>query len=378
MVVLMLCLRQTCSSIFHCLGAKRILYCLNEKPQDRNLQKTFVAPKTFALNSGLSSLDAFSPMTKSSEPFWSVMMPVYRPDVHYFRLALEGVLQQDEGPDRMQIEVVDDCSPDGDVERMVREIGGQRVAFSRIPKNLGLAACWNTCIDRARGKWVHLFHQDDLLLPGFYKAMGHADASSENIGAAFCRHSFCDSEGKIGRISEQHLNQSGILNEFMNLIASEQRIQTPSIVVKRQVYQEIGGFRSDLGYSLDWEMWQRIGSKYSIWFESEILAVYRKHLGAETARFRKTNGFGREYVTFFRVVSKYHGPTSNLAFKQGKTSYFYFLTHEARRLLIEKEWSCALREMYYAIRIMPSIGMGREALQFLWLFIRTSLSSFRK
>ena len=39
------------------------------------------------------------------------MMPAYRPDERYLRQALESVLQQAPGPEQMQIEVVDDCSP---------------------------------------------------------------------------------------------------------------------------------------------------------------------------------------------------------------------------------------------------------------------------
>jgi cellulose synthase/poly-beta-1,6-N-acetylglucosamine synthase-like glycosyltransferase len=45
-------------------------------------------------------------------PFWSVMIPAYRPDAGYLRQALESVLQQAPGPEQMQIEVVDDCSSD--------------------------------------------------------------------------------------------------------------------------------------------------------------------------------------------------------------------------------------------------------------------------
>ncbi len=159
-----------------------------------------------------------------------MMMPVYRPDAHYFRLALEGVLRQDEGLERMQIEVVDDCSPDVDVERLVREISGGRVAFTRSSKNLGLAGCWNACIDRARGKWVHLFHQDDLVLPGFYKSMAQADASSKNVGAAFCRHAWCDGEGKIDRSSEKHLEAPGILPNFLETIQSALKLEKSWIV----------------------------------------------------------------------------------------------------------------------------------------------------
>lgn len=305
------------------------------------------------------------------------MMPVYRPDAHYFRLALEGVLQQDEGPERMQIEVVDDCSPDGDVEQLVREIGGGRVTLSRTPKNLGLAGCWNTCIDRARGKWVHLFHQDDLVLPGFYKALIKADASSQNVGAAFCRHAWCDGEGKMGRNSERHLDNSGILEEFMKLIASQQRIQTPSVVVRREVYQKLGGFRTDLGYTLDWEMWQRIGSKYSIWFEPEILAVYREHRGAETSRIRRSTGFGREYLKFFEIVSNYHGGKSTSSLTKGRKTYAVITVQEARDFLVSGNWAAALKELIFAAKTGVSLNFIIEVGSFILLSLRLLLAKFK-
>ena len=55
------------------------------------------------------------------------MMPTYRPDEKYLRQALESVLQQAPGPEQMQIEVVDDCSPGMDVAALVKSIAGERV-----------------------------------------------------------------------------------------------------------------------------------------------------------------------------------------------------------------------------------------------------------
>ncbi|MEI9864573.1 MAG: glycosyltransferase family A protein [Limisphaerales bacterium] len=103
--------------------------------------------------------------------FWSVMIPAYNPGRNYLEQTIRSVLKQDPGPEQMQIEVVDDCSPKVDVAALVQEIAGERVSVSRTPKNLGLAGCWNTCIERSRGKWVHILHQDDFLAPGFYDAL---------------------------------------------------------------------------------------------------------------------------------------------------------------------------------------------------------------
>ncbi len=114
------------------------------------------------------------------------MIPAYNPSADYLEQVLKSILQQDPGAERMQIEVVDDCSPSVDVKKMVESIAGERVAFSQTPKNSGLAGCWNTCIERARGEWVHILHQDDIVQPGFYAALRKGTDDSK-VGAAFCR-----------------------------------------------------------------------------------------------------------------------------------------------------------------------------------------------
>ena len=97
------------------------------------------------------------------------MIPTYKARADYLEETLKSVLQQDPGPAQMQIELVDDCSPDGAPVELVRRIAGDRIAVHREPANNGLAGIWNRCIERARGEWVHILHQDDIVLPGFYE-----------------------------------------------------------------------------------------------------------------------------------------------------------------------------------------------------------------
>src|SRR4029450_1568238 len=104
-----------------------------------------------------------------ARPYWSVIIPSYNPRAAYLEETLRSVLAQDPGPDEMQIEVVDDCSPDGAPVELVHRIAGDRVAVHRERKNNGLAGIWNRCIERACGEWVHILHQDDIVLPGFYE-----------------------------------------------------------------------------------------------------------------------------------------------------------------------------------------------------------------
>ena len=63
-----------------------------------------------------------------NRPFWSVMIPTYN-FAKYLVKTLQSVLDQDPGPDRMQIEVVDDVSTKDDPEAVVREVGGAGAVF---------------------------------------------------------------------------------------------------------------------------------------------------------------------------------------------------------------------------------------------------------
>jgi hypothetical protein len=52
--------------------------------------------------------------------------------------------------------------------------------------------------------------------------------------------------------------------------------------VRRQTYEDLGGFRLDLCYALDWEMWIRIAAFRTIWYETTPMACYRKNPGSAT------------------------------------------------------------------------------------------------
>jgi len=225
---------------------------------------------------------------RSNRPFWSVMIPTYN-NVKYLQQTLKSVLDQDPGFNEMQIEVVDDCSTQDDIEAIVRKIGQNRISFYKQPQNVGLSANWNTCIRRANGHWVHILHQDDIVLPGFYSHLREALEKESSIGAAFCRHAFIDEKGEQLFLSPFERETAGILSYWLERLAVECRIQCAAVVVKRSVYEELGGFHPELVYALDWDMWKRIAAHYSFWYEPQTLACYRLwHSSSESSRLMKS------------------------------------------------------------------------------------------
>lgn len=240
-------------------------------------------------------------------PLWSVMIPTYN-CADYLRETIAGVLAQDPGPDLMQIEVVDDCSTLDDPEAVVKEMGGGRIEFLRQPKNCGHIQNFQTCLERSRGQLVHLLHGDDSVRAGFYQKLQTAFTQRPDLGAAFCRHIYIDDRSQWQGLSLLEQPESGVLDQWLERIALSQRIQTPSIVVRREVYETLGAFDRRLVWVEDWEMWVRIAAHYPCWFETEPLALYRIHETSNTGRLIATGENLRDVRRAVKIIQPYLPP----------------------------------------------------------------------
>ncbi len=202
------------------------------------------------------------------------MIPAYN-CLAFLGYTIESVLVQDPGAHLMQIEVVDDHSTDGDVAALVERIGRGRVLFFRQEKNRGSLRNFETCLNRSRGRFVHILHGDDMVKPGFYHEIEQLFQSSPEAGAAFTDSVFINEQGVESKPFDSRLpQQCGVIENFMEMIAQSQYVQTPAMVVKRSVYEQLGGFFA-VHYGEDWEMWIRVAAHYPVAYSPRKLAVYR-------------------------------------------------------------------------------------------------------
>jgi GT2 family glycosyltransferase len=230
-------------------------------------------------------------------PLWSVMIPTYN-CAAYLRETLASVLAQDPGPETMQIEVIDDCSSDNP-QATVEELAPGRVAFHCQPQNVGHVRNFNTCIERSRGQLVHVLHGDDAVRDCFYRTMQQPFHDHPEIGASFCRYISTDASGNWETIGSLEPGGRGILDGWLGRIALGQRLQTPCMVVRRLVYERLGGFDTRLTHCEDWEMWTRIAANFPVWYEPDPLALYRVHSGSSSGKSRR---IGENVVDLRRAI----------------------------------------------------------------------------
>lgn len=216
-----------------------------------------------------------NPVVEQDRPRWSVMIPVFNSG-SYLAETLKSVLSQEMPEGEMQIEVIDDCSTDINIQALIRDMGQGRVGYYRQPYNVGSLRNFETCLNLSRGEFVHILHSDDLVHSNFYRSMDNIFKSYPDIGAAFSRFKYIDDRGATLNYQEAEAPVECVLENWLHRLAEKQRIQAASIVVKREVYEQLGGF-CGVHYAEDWEMWARIATRYSFGYTPSILASYRKH-----------------------------------------------------------------------------------------------------
>lgn len=327
-----------------------------------------------------------NPVTEDiSRPFWSVMIPTYN-GTKYLEQTLRSVLEQAPNPDEMQIEVIDDCSTQDDPEAIVRAIGQNRILFYRQPHNVGQIANWNTCIQRAHGRWVHILHQDDIVMSGFYSSLREALEKEPTIGAAFCRYIYMDEDSHWQNLSPLERRTPGILSDLLERLAVVQLIQFPSIVVRRNVYEEVGGFCPEACSAADWEMWKRIAAHYPIWYDPQVLACFRLHSASESSRLIKS---GTNIADTRKAIEISHSYLPKAVARElsskAKEHYALYAVYTAHQMLAMGDLVAARAQIREALTCSHSFKVIRSVIdllswagmRWLWRTVRTK-ASFQK
>ncbi|MGI8755298.1 MAG: glycosyltransferase family 2 protein [Acidimicrobiales bacterium] len=216
------------------------------------------------------------------------MIPVRDGDPDLLAIALRSVLGQGIGPTEMQIEVVDDGSQRLDVATVVAAVGGERVAVRSREGTHGAPRAFSECVERARGRWVHILHADDLVYPGFYAAYDEVLAADPEAVMAVSQSWFVDGDGHQLGLSGPLPTHGGRLIDAERLITRDNPVNFAAVVVRRSAYERVGGFDPGLIHANDWEMWTRLAAAGPVAVVPVVLAGYRRHRASDTSRLRRS------------------------------------------------------------------------------------------
>ena len=256
-------------------------------------------------------------------PIWSVMIPLYN-GTSYLVEALDSVVAQGFDRYEMQIEVIDDCSAQNDSENIIKARYADRISFVRQSQNIGMAANWNACIQRAKGSLIHILHQDDFVANGYYAEIKRLADQYPNVGLYSTRSFYVDNDSIIWGLTRriQELEQPAKMTESFFY---ETPIQCAGVTVRRTSYEDLGGFRLDMGFVTDCEMWARVVGAHGGIVSPKVCAFYRMGDTSETHRVLRTTEairdisrlnalFAQRYPTF--CVERGRARVSRMAWEQ--------------------------------------------------------------
>lgn len=276
-------------------------------------------------------------------PLWSVIIPTYN-CANYLKETLTSVLAQDPGEASMEIIVVDDHSTKDDPEAVVKEFGKGRVKFIRQEKNVGKVKNYEAGLRASRGRYIHQLHGDDLVYDGFYSEMVAIFKESPSAGAAFSITNYIDSKSRVTGVTGMIQDNEGIVPDMLEKLYTQQYIQTPSMVVKREVYETIGCFDRRLNCMEDWEMWIRIANNYPIAVSNKVLAAYRSHQENATNSTFKDGTALKTHQLICDIVDGYIDPDVKKNFskiRNQKQAAFWLLSYKNSKheLSLKEKWS---------------------------------------
>lgn len=157
---------------------------------------------------------------------------------------------------------------------------------------------------------------------------------------------------------------------------------TPSIVVRRSVYEQLGGF--DLRFSCcgeDWEMWVRIATQYPIYYEVQPLALYRvKRPGSLTENSVQTNKLVRDMRLATEIIESYLPESLSLEIAhqltaQARLTYGFWALEPVESLLADGKLKSAFQQLQEALNCSRSSIILRKVVS---CFVRGQLQWLKK
>jgi glycosyltransferase involved in cell wall biosynthesis len=238
----------------------------------------------------------------------SVCVPAFN-GAPYIGAALTSVLAQTFGD--FELLVVDDGSTDGTRE-VVEGLRDARLRVIGHRFRLGLVANWNRCLELSRGRYVTVFHQDDLMAPDNLEEKVRFLDTERGVGFVHSAVEQIDADGGLVSTSwsdppgPDHEGRHEGIAYFRRLVSGANVVCAPSVVMRRAAVERVGGFDPRLPFTADWEMWLRLALFHDVGYVARPLVRYRRHHAMETEQSPWSRHLEQGYLAKVLALDK-HG-----------------------------------------------------------------------
>ena len=198
----------------------------------------------------------------------SVVIPTFNRK-ETLKRAIQSVVMQSYTP--YEIIIIDDGSDDGTKEWLKDNYPNVKYIYQM---NSGVSSARNKGIKFARGDWIALLDSDDEWLPS--KLKDQANEIELNPAAKFLHtNEIWIRNGVRVNQMKKHKKYGGyIFEKCLDMC----RISPSSVLIKKDIFDEIGMFDETLKVCEDYDLWLRFASKYPVHFlDQPLIKKYGGH-----------------------------------------------------------------------------------------------------
>lgn len=252
-----------------------------------------------------------------SKPLVSVVIPCYNHE-DFVQASIQSVINQTY--ENIELIIIDDGSKDGSIakiEEMTKLCEQRFVNFEfRSRPNKGLSATLNEAIEWCQGEYYSGIASDDVILSHKLKVQVEFLNSHHNVLAVFGGVQHIDENDKIIATS---LSKSRYY-DFKRIIMHKFDLPAVTQLIRLQALKETGGYDSSIILE-DWYMWLKLTKHGSIYYMSEIFALYRQHDNNISKDSEKMKQGRLDVLSFFKDSKYYNKALTNIKWLNTKKQY---------------------------------------------------------
>jgi glycosyltransferase involved in cell wall biosynthesis len=217
-----------------------------------------------------------------SDPKISVIIPTYNRSGKLIN-ALNSVLNQTY--QQIEIIVVDDNSVD-DTELKMKGFCEKVKSIKYIKHhiNRGGGAARNTGVSYATGEYIAFLDSDDLWINTKLEEQIKLIISTD-ISMVFTGFNMI--EELTNKIIDKYIVKN-LKKPYEKLLFTNYIGTTSTILIKKQVFEDVGGFNINLSSCQDWDLYLKVSKKYKIKGLEKLLVNYYVHQNSITGNYESS------------------------------------------------------------------------------------------
>jgi len=166
-----------------------------------------------------------------------------------------------------------------------------RVNFHEIPR-CGLAEARNYACSLAQGQYIAIMDADDISVPERIAWEVDFLERHPQVGVVGGAVDWVDATGKSLQSTWAALHPPVGNSEIVSALQSENQFWQPSVLMRREAFTAVGGYRQAFAPAEDYDLWLRISEKFEMANLDRVVLKYRIHPNQVSVRKHKQQNIG--------------------------------------------------------------------------------------